>query len=48
VANLFNGRVEKGITEKIEWNTGKLPAGVYVSRLQTPSGIIQRKIILNH
>jgi D-alanyl-D-alanine carboxypeptidase len=48
VANLFNGRVEKGITEKIEWNTGKLPAGIYVSRLQTPSGIIQEKIILNH
>jgi D-alanyl-D-alanine carboxypeptidase len=48
VANLFNGRVEKGITEKIDWNTGKLSAGMYVSRLQTPSGIIQRKIILTH
>ncbi len=47
VATLFSGMAEKGMIKKINWNAGKLPAGIYISRLQTASGSIQRKIILN-
>jgi hypothetical protein len=48
VSTLFNGMAEKGMTEKVDWNADKLPAGIYVSRLQTASENIQKKIVLNH
>jgi D-alanyl-D-alanine carboxypeptidase len=48
VTILFNKIAEKGMLEKVDWNAIKLPAGIYVSRLQTVSGSIQRKIVLNH
>jgi len=47
VATLFNGIAEKGMIERINWNADKLPAGIYVSRLQIASGSIQRKIVLS-
>jgi hypothetical protein len=47
LATLFNGMAEKGRIERINWNADKLPAGIYVSRLQTATGSIQRKIVLN-
>ena len=47
VTTLFTGMAEKGIIERINWNADKLPAGIYVSRLQTATGSIQRKIVLS-
>jgi CubicO group peptidase (beta-lactamase class C family) len=47
VTTLFNGMAEKGMVERINWNADKLPDGIYISRLQTVSGSIQRKIVLN-
>lgn len=46
VANIFNGMAEKGIQQKIEFETGNLSAGVYVGYLKTADGTSQQKIIL--
>jgi D-alanyl-D-alanine carboxypeptidase len=47
VATLFNGMAEKGMVKRINWNADKLPDGIYISRLQTATGSIQRKIVLS-
>ena len=46
IATVFNGFAEKGILQKLDFNTTKLPAGIYFSRLQTPDGVIQQKLSL--
>jgi D-alanyl-D-alanine carboxypeptidase len=46
VSTLFNKEAEKNITYTTNFNAAKLPAGVYVCRLQTNVGIAQQKIVL--
>ena len=48
VANVFNGIAEKGIIQKVNFDGGNLPAGIYISRLQTTSGLIEQKIVRSH
>jgi D-alanyl-D-alanine carboxypeptidase len=48
VATVFNGYVGKGITQQINFNGSKLPAGIYMSRLQTASGVSEQRIIKIH
>ncbi len=48
VATVFNGHVKKGIPQRIFFNAGKLPAGIYLSRLQTSSGSWEQKLIKEH
>lgn len=48
MATVFSGYVQKGISQQINFNGSKLPAGIYLSRLQTVSGISQQRIIKVH
>jgi D-alanyl-D-alanine carboxypeptidase len=48
VATVFNGYVQKGIHQQINFNASKLPAGIYISRLQTLSGISEQKVVKIH
>ncbi len=45
VATVFNGLVQKGAFTKVNFDGGQLPAGIYVSRLQSSSGFIEQKVI---
>ncbi|CAN5826538.1 hypothetical protein BH10BAC2_BH10BAC2_48990 [soil metagenome] len=47
VSVLFNGVAEKGAFRKVNFEAGNLPAGVYICRLQTESGVIQQKIVIS-
>ena len=46
VATLFNGNAEKGIQRTAIIEAGKLNSGIYICRLQTSTGAISQKIIL--
>ena len=46
VAVLFNGVIEKGIPVQVKIEGDNLPAGVYICRLQTASGISRQKLVL--
>jgi hypothetical protein len=46
VASLFNGLVEKGALQKVEFDAGKLTAGIYFTHLQTREGVKQQKLVL--
>ncbi|MFI5131179.1 MAG: serine hydrolase [Chitinophagales bacterium] len=46
IATVYNGFAEKGILQKVDFTTAKLPAGIYFSRLQTPDGVFQQKLTL--
>ncbi len=48
VATVYSGYVQKGILQQINFNGSKLPAGIYISRLQTTSGTFEQKIIKIH
>lgn len=48
VATVFNGYVLKGSMQRITFNTSKLPAGIYLSKLQTSSGSWEQKLIKVH
>ena len=45
VANLFNGVAKKGNIQKVNFDAGSFPAGIYISRLQTASGFTEQRII---
>ncbi len=45
LATVFDGFVQKGIEQKVTYHGSKLPAGLYLSRLQTPSGTIENRLI---
>jgi hypothetical protein len=45
VATVFNGYVGKGITQQINFNGSKLPAGIYISRLQTALGMSEQRVV---
>ncbi|MEP6594646.1 MAG: serine hydrolase [Ginsengibacter sp.] len=47
VSTLFSGVVEKGTFKQVNVESMKLAAGIYISRLQTPTGFSERKILLN-
>jgi hypothetical protein len=48
VTTLFKGVVEKGVEQQVVLERTTLPAGVYFGRLQTPTGITQKKLVLSH
>jgi hypothetical protein len=48
VATVFNGHVEKGILQQTNFDGSKLPASIYLSRLQTASGTSEQKIVKIH
>jgi hypothetical protein len=43
---LFNGTVQKGMLQNVTLRTNGLPAGVYISQLQTAQGIRQQKLVI--
>jgi D-alanyl-D-alanine carboxypeptidase len=45
VANVFNSIVKKETTQTINFNGSKLPAGIYISRIQTPSGSLEKRLV---
>ncbi|MGN6298269.1 MAG: serine hydrolase [Ginsengibacter sp.] len=45
VATVFNGYVQKGILQQVSFDGSKLPAGIYMSRLQTDSGSWEQKLM---
>jgi hypothetical protein len=45
VATIFNGVVQKGLFKKVNFDGSKLPAGMYISRLQTASGVTEQKLV---
>lgn len=47
VTTLFEGVVEKGVTQQFLFERGDLRPGIYFARLQTPAGITQHKLVLN-
>jgi D-alanyl-D-alanine carboxypeptidase len=48
VATVFNEHVEKGIMKQIKFDGSKLPAGIYLSRLQTVAGVSEQKVVKVH
>jgi hypothetical protein len=48
VATVFNGYVQKGIVQQIHFDGSKLPAGTYISRLQTSSANWEQKLVKVH
>jgi CubicO group peptidase (beta-lactamase class C family) len=48
VATVFNGYVQKGILQQTHFDGSKLPAGTYISRLQTTSGSWEQKLVKVH
>ncbi|MEP6617219.1 MAG: serine hydrolase [Ginsengibacter sp.] len=46
VANLFDGVRQKGTIQQVKFSAGTLPAGIYLSRLKTATGITEQKIVL--
>ena len=45
VATLFSGYVKKGLQQTINFNGSKLPPGIYILRLQTASGVTEKKVV---
>ena len=45
VASVFDGYVQKGVLQKIIFEGSKLPAGSYISRMQTSSGSSEQKLV---
>lgn len=46
VRTIFNGTLQKGVYKTVTLQTGNLPAGMYVCRIQYAAGIRQQKILL--
>ena len=46
VKTFYNGTLEKGMVQKIQIETGKLPAGHYIIRSQTVAGINEKKLVI--
>jgi D-alanyl-D-alanine carboxypeptidase len=46
VSTAYDGIVQKGSVKQIEIKTDRLPVGVYLFNLKTPSGLIQKKLVL--
>ncbi|HEY5408064.1 MAG TPA: serine hydrolase [Ginsengibacter sp.] len=48
VATVFNGFTQKDIVQKINFDGSRLPAGIYLSRLQTASGTSEQRVVKIH
>lgn len=46
LSTIFNGFVEKGIVQQVEFKTTNLPAGTYITRLQMQDEDSQQKLVL--
>ncbi len=46
VEELFNERAEAGKVYNLEFNAANLPSGVYLYKLETPTKILRRKMLL--
>ena len=46
ITTIYNRMSEKGVSQKIEWNAGKMARGTYIVCLQTPTGIQRQKIVM--
>ena len=45
VGVIFNGAMLEGSSHSVNFDGSKLPAGIYISRLQTVSGSIEQKLV---
>ncbi|MEP6949398.1 MAG: serine hydrolase, partial [Ginsengibacter sp.] len=45
VATIFNGFIQKGALQNVNFDGRKFPAGIYICRLQTASGFSEQKLI---
>jgi D-alanyl-D-alanine carboxypeptidase len=45
VSTVFSGVASKNMVKQVNVQSGKIPAGMYVARLQTTSGLSQRKLV---
>ncbi|MEP7107494.1 MAG: serine hydrolase [Ferruginibacter sp.] len=48
LTTIFNGYVQQGIFQRVNFDGSKLPAGNYISRLQTASGFTAQKLVRSH
>lgn len=46
VTAVYTGMTQKGTVKQVEIKTDHLPSGVYLFHLKTPSGVIQKKLLL--
>ncbi len=46
VARLYNGNLEKGTVKQVQFDTGKLPSGIYLGRVQTATRVSQQKLVI--
>jgi D-alanyl-D-alanine carboxypeptidase len=46
ITTLYSKMSEKGVSQRIEWNAGKVARGPYIVCLQTPTGIQRQKIVM--
>jgi hypothetical protein len=46
MTTIFNGVVEKGLQRQVSFDAVQFNSGMYVCRLQTPTGTISQKIIV--
>ena len=47
ISSLYSGNAEKNMQKQLFIDAGNLKPGIYTCRMQTPSGIISQKIIVN-
>jgi D-alanyl-D-alanine carboxypeptidase len=47
IQSLYNGYVQKGMFQQVKIQAEGMVNGMYICRLQTPAGVLQRKLILN-
>ena len=45
MASVFNGYIQKGVLQRITFDGSKLPAGSYISRVQTSYGSSEQKLV---
>jgi hypothetical protein len=48
LATIFNGYMQQGSLQKVSFDAAKLPAGIYISRLQTVAGFTEQKLVKSH
>lgn len=48
VAEVFNGQIEAGVSNTVEFNTSELPAGIYIYRIFTNSNAAAGKLQVVH
>jgi len=48
VSTMFKGNLQKGTLQLINFDKGKLPAGVYIGALKSATGLKQQKIVLTN